>query len=165
MFAIALWDAPRARCCSPATASGSSRSTTAVGRGLSLRLGAEGVLEQPGFSRAIDPRRSPPTAPSTLIPAPLTIFAEGRKLNPGTTGRLARGGADPDSGTAARARSPPKRVRRRPAGDLADELREDPARLGPCSPRPDVPVRCAPLRRSRTRPARRASQPVCRSIR
>jgi hypothetical protein len=38
MFAFAIWDAPRARCSSRATASARSRSTTAAGLGFSPSL-------------------------------------------------------------------------------------------------------------------------------
>ena len=55
MFAIAVWDAPRAACCSPATASGSSRSTTATPAAtLSFASELKALLRQPGFSREID---------------------------------------------------------------------------------------------------------------
>ena len=47
------------------------------------------MLEQPGFSREIDPRALAAYLAFNSIPAPLTIFAEARKLPAGHTARLA----------------------------------------------------------------------------
>ena len=56
----------RTACSSPATASGSSRSTTATPAAtLSFASELKALLQQPGFSREIDPRPSTPTSPST----------------------------------------------------------------------------------------------------
>ena len=63
MFAIALWDPRQRACCWPATATGSSRSTTAADGTLCFASELKALLDQPGFSREIDPGLSPPTWP------------------------------------------------------------------------------------------------------
>ncbi len=82
------------------------------------------MLEQPGFSREIDPRAVAAYLAFNSIPAPLTIFAEARKLPPGHAGGLARRRAAP-----APLRPPGTRRRRaRPAAarraSWPSELRE-----------------------------------------
>ena len=126
MFAIAIWDAPRAAaCCSPATASGSSRSTTGSPAGrLSFASELKALLRQPGFSREIDPDALEAFLAFNSIPAPLTIFARGAQAarRPLLRGRAGRG----DDRALRAARRPPRPSECATEGDeaLADELRE-----------------------------------------
>ena len=93
MFAIALWDERGSGCCWPATASGSSRSTTGSPAGdLAFASELKAMLEQPGFSREIDPQAVAAYLAFNSIPAPLTIFAEARKLPAGSPARPGEGG-------------------------------------------------------------------------
>ena len=67
-----------AGCCSPATASASSPSTTASpGAQLSFASELKALLRQPGFSREIDPQALEAFLAFNSIPAPLTIFKRG----------------------------------------------------------------------------------------
>jgi asparagine synthase (glutamine-hydrolysing) len=124
MFALALWDARSRRLLLVRDRFGIKplyyRHT---GGTLSFASELKALLEQPGFSREIDPRAVAAYLAFNSIPAPLTIFAEARKLPPGTLAAWRDGEltltryARPEPATA-------KQVRRGPAGDLADELRE-----------------------------------------
>jgi asparagine synthase (glutamine-hydrolysing) len=81
------------------------------------------MLEQPGFSREIDPRALAAYLAFNSIPAPLTIFAEARKLPPGTLA-IWRDGELSQRRYARPAPVPAAETRRRPAAALAEELRE-----------------------------------------
>ena len=83
------------------------------------------MLEQPGFSREIDPHAVAAFLAFNSVPAPMTIFAEARKLPaglarwPGETARSPmRRYARPEPGPGRRG---PQRAC---AAQLADELRE-----------------------------------------
>jgi asparagine synthase (glutamine-hydrolysing) len=124
MFAIALWDARERRLLLARDRFGiKPLYYREVGGTLSFASELKAMLEQPGFSRQIDPQAVAAYLAFNSIPAPLTIFAEARKLPAGhlavwTDGKL----------TLTRyARPEPVPVgetRRRPAGELAAELRE-----------------------------------------
>ena len=111
--------------CWPATASGSSPSTTGSPIG-SLSFGSElkALLRQPGFSREIDPEALEAFLAFNSIPAPLTIFSEARKLPAGHTAGGREGGGRDLSATRARRRSPPTRCAPRARRTLAEELRD-----------------------------------------
>ena len=144
-------------CCWPATASGSSRSTTgSPAATLSFASELKAMLEQPGFSREIDPRAVAAYLAFNSIPAPLTIFAEARKLPAGHL--LVWEGGEVAMRRYARPRPGrrPTRSAARPGGELAAELREVAARLGPRPPRRRRPGRRAALRRRRLRRPHRA---------
>ena len=124
MFAIALWDAREQRLLLARDRFGiKPLYYREVGGTLSFASELKAMLEQPGFSRRIDPQAVAAYLAFNSIPAPLTIFAEARKLPVGhlavwhegklTLARYAR----PEPVPAAE-------TRRRPAGELADELRE-----------------------------------------
>ena len=119
----ALGRRARGGSCSRATASGSSRSTTAPRRPLRVRLRAEGAAARSRASRARSTStRSRRSSPSTRSTAPRTIFARRASCRPATCWRGS------DGAVADRA------LRRRAAGAgatrdepweaLADELRE-----------------------------------------
>lgn len=124
MFAIALWDARRRRLLLARDRFGiKPLYYRAAGGELSFASELKAMLEQPGFPRAIDPRAVAAYLAFNSIPAPLTIFAEARKLPAGTLlswreGELTeRRYARPRPVAAAEAR-------RRPERELAAELRE-----------------------------------------
>ncbi|MFL5833142.1 MAG: asparagine synthase (glutamine-hydrolyzing) [Solirubrobacterales bacterium] len=84
MFAIALWDKRRQRLLLARDRFGiKPLYYRHVGGGLSFASELKAMLEQPGFSREIDPRAVSAYLAFNSIPAPLTIFAEARKLPPG----------------------------------------------------------------------------------
>ncbi|MFL5899068.1 MAG: asparagine synthase (glutamine-hydrolyzing) [Solirubrobacterales bacterium] len=124
MFAIALWDKRRRRLLLARDRFGiKPLYYRHVGGELSFASELKGMLEQPGFSREIDPRAVSAYLAFNSIPAPLTIFTEARKLPPGhllsleggelTLRRYARPGPVPAG-----------EVRRGSADELAGELRE-----------------------------------------
>jgi asparagine synthase (glutamine-hydrolysing) len=124
MFAIALWDKRRQRLLLARDRFGiKPLYYRHVDGGLSFASELKAMLEQPGFSREIDPKAVSAYLAFNAIPAPLTIFAEARKLPPGhllsweggevELRRYARPGAAP--GGEARGGS---------ADELAAELRE-----------------------------------------
>ncbi|HEX2096283.1 MAG TPA: asparagine synthase (glutamine-hydrolyzing) [Solirubrobacterales bacterium] len=124
MFAIALWDSQQRRLLLARDRFGIKPLYYRAADGeLSFASELKALLEQPGFSREIDPKAVAAYLAFNSIPAPLTVFAEARKLRPGTLlswhdGELAeRRYARPRPVAAERAR-------RGPAGVLADELRE-----------------------------------------
>jgi asparagine synthase (glutamine-hydrolysing) len=84
MFAIALWDRRRERLLLARDRFGIKplyyRHTDG---GLSFASELKSMLEVPGFSRQIDPEAVAAYLAFNSIPAPLTIFAEARKLPPG----------------------------------------------------------------------------------
>jgi asparagine synthase (glutamine-hydrolysing) len=124
MFAIALWDKPRQRLLLARDRFGiKPLYYRHKDGGLSFASELKAMLEQPGFSRQIDPEAVAAYLAFNSIPAPLTIFAEARKLPPGhllaweageiELRRFARPGAIPGGG-----------VREGSAEELAAELRE-----------------------------------------
>ena len=122
--------------CSRATASGSSRSTTGSRDGeLSFASELKALLRQPGFSREVDLDALEAYLAFNSIPAPLTIFAEARKLPPGhillcasRASRPLRRYARPRPAPAGRERAEDERDARRGAARAA-------ARLGARAPR------------------------------
>jgi asparagine synthase (glutamine-hydrolysing) len=101
MFAIALWDDGERRLLLARDRFGIKPLYYRLfGKDISFASELKAMLEQPGFSRAIDPRAVAAYLAFNSIPAPLTVFAEARKLPPGhllswrggevTIGRYAR---------------------------------------------------------------------------
>ncbi len=124
MFAIALWDARSHRLLLARDRFGIKPLYYGVAGGtLSFASELKAMLEQPGFSRAIDPRAVAAYLAFNSIPAPLTIFAEARKLPAGTL-LTWRDGSLEQTRYARPAPVAAGRARRGPAGELADELRE-----------------------------------------
>jgi len=124
MFAIALWDKRRRRLLLARDRFGiKPLYYREAGGSLSFASELKAMLEQPGFSREIDPKAVSAYLAFNSIPAPLTIFAEARKLPPGyllaweggavSLRRYARVGAVPGG-----------EPRRGSESDLAEELRE-----------------------------------------
>jgi asparagine synthase (glutamine-hydrolysing) len=124
MFAVALWDGREQRLLLARDRFGiKPLYYRAVGGALCFASELKAMLELPGFSREIDPRAVAAYLAFNSIPAPLTIFAEARKLPPGTLAVW----RDGDLTRTRYARPAPvsaERVRRHPVGELADELRE-----------------------------------------
>ena len=90
---------------------------------LSFASELKAMLEQPGFSRAIDPQAVSAYLAFNSIPAPLTIFSEARKLPPGHL--LSWRGGEIKLSRFARPRPvDAEQVRRGGADELAVELRE-----------------------------------------
>jgi asparagine synthase (glutamine-hydrolysing) len=84
MFAIALWDESERRLLLARDRFGIKPLYYRLsGKDVSFASELKAMLEQPGFSRAIDPRAVAAYLAFNSIPAPLTIFAEARKLPPG----------------------------------------------------------------------------------
>ncbi len=84
MFAVALWDKRRRRLLLARDRFGiKPLYYRHVGGELSFASELKAMLEQPGFSREIDPKAVSAYLAFNSIPAPLTIFAEARKLPPG----------------------------------------------------------------------------------
>jgi asparagine synthase (glutamine-hydrolysing) len=124
MFAIALWDKRRRRLLLARDRFGiKPLYYRVVDGGISFASELKAMLEQPGFSREIDPKAVSAYLAFNSIPAPLTIFTEARKLLPGhlltweggevQQRRYARPGPVPDG-----------ELRRGSADELAAELRE-----------------------------------------
>ena len=124
MFAIALWDDRAQRLLLARDRFGiKPLYYRHVDGTLSFASELKALLEQPGFSREIDPRAMSAYLAFNSIPAPLTIFSEARKLPPGhllswhdgeiEQRRYARPGP-----VAA------EQVRSESASELAEELRE-----------------------------------------
>jgi asparagine synthase (glutamine-hydrolysing) len=124
MFAVAVWDAERRRLTLARDRFGIKPLYYRVAGGaLSFASELKAMLELPGFSREIDPRAMAAYLTFNSIPAPLTIFAEARKLPAGHT--LTWEGGEPTLSRYARpAPVPADQVRSGPEGMLADELRE-----------------------------------------
>src|SRR6187551_436720 len=124
MFALALWDGRQRRLLLARDRFGIKPLYYRVaGGGLSFASELKALLEQPGFSRQMDPRAVAAYLAFNSIPAPLTIFAEARKLPPGTLATWREG----ELALTRFARPAPvaaERARRGPAADLAEELRE-----------------------------------------
>ncbi|HSS05062.1 MAG TPA: asparagine synthase (glutamine-hydrolyzing) [Solirubrobacterales bacterium] len=124
MFALALWDAHKQHLLLARDRFGiKPLYYRSVGGVLSFASELKAMLEQPGFSRDIDPRAVAAYLAFNSIPAPLTIFAEARKLPPGTLA-IWRDGDLTQTRFARPLPAPADRVRRGPAGELAAELRE-----------------------------------------
>jgi asparagine synthase (glutamine-hydrolysing) len=124
MFAIALWDGRGRRLLLARDRFGVKPLYYRLADGtLSFASELKALLEQPGFSREIDPRAVAAYLAFNSIPAPLTIFAEARKLPAGTLA-VWRGGELTQTRYARPSPVAADRARRRPAGALADELRE-----------------------------------------
>jgi asparagine synthase (glutamine-hydrolysing) len=124
MFAIALWDSRSNRLLLARDRFGIKPLYHRLAGGtLSFASELKAMLEQPGFSRQIDPRAVAAYLAFNSIPAPLTIFAEARKLPAGTLA-VWRDGELTQTRYARPAPVEAGRTRRRPAADLADELRE-----------------------------------------
>jgi asparagine synthase (glutamine-hydrolysing) len=84
MFAIALWDEGERRLLLARDRFGIKPLYYRLSGGdISFASELKAMLEQPGFSRAIDPRAVAAYLAFNSIPAPLTVFAEARKLPPG----------------------------------------------------------------------------------
>jgi asparagine synthase (glutamine-hydrolysing) len=124
MFAVAIWDARERRLVLARDRFGIKPLYYRLADGtLSFASELKALMLQPGFSGRIDERALAAYLAFNSIPAPLTIFAEARKLPPGTLaiwrdGELRqRRYARPEPVSAGEAR-------RGPAGELAEELRE-----------------------------------------
>jgi asparagine synthase (glutamine-hydrolysing) len=124
MFALALWDGREQRLLLARDRFGiKPLYYRLAGKTLSFASELKAMLEQPGFSRAIDPQAVAAYLAFNSIPAPLTIFAEARKLPAGTL--LAwRDGSAEQTRYARPAPVAAEQVRRRPERELAGELRE-----------------------------------------
>jgi asparagine synthase (glutamine-hydrolysing) len=124
MFAIALWDSRSHRLLLARDRFGIKPLYYRLAGGtLSFASELKAMLAQSGFSREIDPRAVAAYLAFNSIPAPLTIFAEARKLPVGTLavwrdGELTQERYARPSPVAA------GETRRRPEGALAEELRE-----------------------------------------
>jgi asparagine synthase (glutamine-hydrolysing) len=124
MFAFALWDGRERRLLLGRDRFGiKPLYYRHEGGTLSFASELKALLEQPGFSREIDPRAVAAFLAFNSIPAPLTVFAEARKLPPGTLANWR------DGELAQRRYARPTPVaagetRRRPESALAAELRE-----------------------------------------
>lgn len=124
MFAIALWDERRGRLLLARDRFGIKPLHYRLADGtLSFASELKAMLEQPGLSRAIDPRAVASYLAFNSIPAPLTIFSEVRKLAPGTL-LVWEGGAIQQRRYARPRPVPAGRTRNGSAGELAAELRE-----------------------------------------
>jgi len=124
MFAIALWDLRSHRLLLARDRFGiKPLYYRHAGGTLSFASELKAMLEQPGFSRRIDPQAVAAYLAFNSIPAPLTIFAEARKLPAGTLA-VWRDGELTQRRYARPAPVPAAHARRRPAGELAGELRE-----------------------------------------
>jgi asparagine synthase (glutamine-hydrolysing) len=122
MFAIALWDKRRQRLLLARDRFGiKPLYYRHVDGGLSFASELKAMLEQPGFSREVDPKAVAAYLAFNSIPAPLTIFKQARKLPPGHL--LAWEGGEVALRRYARP-GPAGEVRSGSAAELAAELRE-----------------------------------------
>jgi len=124
MFAIAIWDSRERRLLLARDRFGiKPLYYRYVDGGLAFASELKAMLELPAFSRRIDPEAVSAFLAFNSIPAPLTIFAEARKLPPGCS--LAwRDGEIAVSRYARPTPVPATEVRRGPRDELAAELRE-----------------------------------------
>ena len=124
MFAVALWDDRRRRLLLARDRFGiKPLYYRHAGGDLSFASELKALIQQPGFSREIDPRAVAAYLAFNSIPAPLTIFAEARKLPPGHL--LSWHGGEVELSRYARpAPVAAGDVRREPAAALEAELRE-----------------------------------------
>jgi asparagine synthase (glutamine-hydrolysing) len=124
MFAIALWDGRERRLLLARDRFGiKPLYCRVVGGTLSFASELKAMLEQPGFSRAVDPQAVAAYLAFNSIPAPLTIFAEARKLPAGTLA-VWRDGELTQTRYSRPAPVVAGEARRRPKAELAAELRE-----------------------------------------
>ncbi len=124
MFALALWDERERRLLLARDRFGiKPLYYRLAGKTLSFASELKALMLQPGFSREIDPRAVAAFLAFNSIPAPLTIFAEARKLPAGTL-LVWREGSVEQMRYARPAPVAAEQVRRRPEAELADELRE-----------------------------------------
>jgi asparagine synthase (glutamine-hydrolysing) len=124
MFALALWDQREGRLLLARDRFGIKPLYYRLLDGsLSFASELKAMLEQPGFSRAIDSRAVAAYLAFNSIPAPLTIFAEARKLPPGYLLSW-RDGAVELSRYARPRPVAADQVREGTAAELAAELRE-----------------------------------------
>jgi len=124
MFAIALWDKRRRRLLLARDRFGiKPLYYGSAGGGLSFASELKSLLEQPGFSREIDPQAVSAYLAFNSIPAPLTIFKTARKLPPGYLLRW-EGGELELRRYARPGPAPGGEIRRESADELAAELRE-----------------------------------------
>ena len=124
MFAIALWDKRRQRLLLARDPFGiKPLYYRHVDGGLSFASELKAMLEQPGFSRQIDPEAVSAYLAFNSIPAPLTIFTEARKLPPGHL-LTWEGGEVRQRRYARPGAAPGEELRRGSADELAAELRE-----------------------------------------
>ena len=114
------------------------------------------MLEQPGFSREVDPRAVAAFLAFNSIPAPLTIFAEARKLPAGTRALLARRRGLASPATRARPLSRPsapgparrtasRRSCARCCGTRSAPTSSPTSRSGCCSPAGSTPPESSAL--------------------
>jgi asparagine synthase (glutamine-hydrolysing) len=124
MFAIALWDKRRRRLLLARDRFGiKPLYYREADGGISFASELKAMLEQSGFSRAIDPKAVSAYLAFNSIPAPLTIFAEARKLLPGYL--LTWEGGEVRQRRYARPGPVPRdELRQGSARELAVELRE-----------------------------------------
>ena len=124
MFAIALWDKRRRRLLLARDRFGiKPLYYRHVGGELSFASELKAMFEQPGFSHEIDPKAVAAYLAFNSIPAPLTIFAEARKLPPGHL--LTWKGGELELRRYARpGAAPVDEVREGSAAELAAELRD-----------------------------------------
>jgi len=124
MFAIALWDDREQRLLLARDRFGIKPLYYRIHQGgLSFASELKSMLEQPGFSRAIDPKAVAAYLAFNSIPAPLTIFAEARKLAPGLLLSW-HGGAIVQTRYARPRPAAADAVREGSEAELAEELRE-----------------------------------------
>jgi asparagine synthase (glutamine-hydrolysing) len=124
MFAIALWDENRRRLLLARDRFGIKPLYYRVADGgIGFASELKALVEQPGFSRAIEPRALAAYLAFNSIPAPLTIFAEARKLAPGSL-LVWEAGEVRERRYARPGPVPASEVRRGKESDLASELRE-----------------------------------------
>jgi asparagine synthase (glutamine-hydrolysing) len=124
MFALAIWDSRERRLLLARDRFGIKPLYYRVADGtLSFASELKAMLELPGFSRRIDPQAASAFLAFNSIPAPLTIFAEARKLPPGCALSW-RDGTLSEARYARPGPVPGAQVRKGPEADLADELRE-----------------------------------------
>ncbi|HXR29622.1 MAG TPA: asparagine synthase (glutamine-hydrolyzing) [Solirubrobacterales bacterium] len=124
MFAIALWDSRERRLLLARDRFGIKPLYYRVADGtICFASELKAMLEVPGFSRRVDPRAASAFLAFNSIPAPLTIFAEARKLPPGCS-LVWRDGKLSESRYARPGPVPAMETRKGPADRLAGELRE-----------------------------------------
>ncbi len=124
MFAVALWDERQRRLLLARDRFGIKPLYYRLADGdLSFASELKAMLEQPGFSRAIDPQAVAAYLAFNSIPAPLTIFSEARKLPPGHL-LIWRDGAIELSRYARPAPVAADEVQEGSMDELAAELRE-----------------------------------------
>jgi len=124
MFAIALWDSAAARLVLARDRFGiKPLYYRRSGEGLAFASELKSLLEDPGFSREVDPQALSAYLAFNSIPAPLTIFSEARKLAAG--GLLVwEDGAISESRYARPRPAVAGELHNGSAGELAEELRE-----------------------------------------